>query len=437
MKKKTLALVFAWVLTPMLVAAEVTTAIKAGRLVDPEAGSAAANQVILIEDGKISKVGPGLSLPEGVEVIDLSDLTVMPGLFDCHAHMVAYLLKPQPAYYTGFVHSTPYRVLRGTVYAREMLEAGFTTIRNLAVGGDFGDIALAQAIADGFVLGPTMIPGGRFIGPVGRGAPANPERPGLNAPDHMDADTRDELKKAIRENIHYGARVIKIMADAEPYGYTVEDIRFIVEEAGRAGVRVAAHAVTDEGARKAAEAGVASIEHGTSMSPETLDLVKSQGIYVVPTPFTPFLIRTMGIRLSGMKDDDEWQDFEAVHKKYVAALKRNYQAGVKIAFGSDVGVIAEGETRGSLSISTIEGYLAAGVTPADLVRALTINAAQLSGVEEERGAIRPGLAADLIATPDNPLESPRTLERVAFVMKGGKVYLSPGARAASTSSGAP
>lgn len=408
-------------LLPAAVFAQVT-AIKAGRLIDPESGTSTANQTILVEGSRITAVGPDVAIPDNAEVLDLSDRAVMPGFFDCHAHMGAWLIKPQRAIYTTWIHSTPYRVLRGTVFAREMLEAGFTTIRNLSESGYYGDTAMAQAIEDGFVVGPTMLPAGRFLIPFGAEAPPNPERPDLNAPDKVEVDTRDEMKKEIRKNIHYGARVIKVLVDDTPYIYTAEDLEFMVEEAGRAGVPVAAHAVTDRGARNAAEAGVASIEHGTRISAETLELVKKNNVFIVPTPFTPFLIRQMGIRLSGMKNEDEWKDAERVHARYVAALKQNYQAGARLAFGSDVGVLAEGETRGTLAISTVDGYVAAGVPPIDILRALTVNAAELNRVEKERGRIAPGLAADIVATPDDPLENVDTVKNVVFVMKEGKVY---------------
>jgi imidazolonepropionase-like amidohydrolase len=397
-------------------------AIKAGRLVDPETGKSTTNQVIIVEAAKITSVGEDTAIPEGAEVIDLSSAAVMPGMFDCHAHMAAFLLKPNPAYYTGWTKTTAYRALRGATHAKEMLLAGFTTIRDLGVGGAYGDSALRLAIEAGYIPGPTMINAGRFIGPFGAGSIANPERPGLNEPDHFDADTRDELQKAIRENIHYGAKVIKVTTDSEPYMYSVDDLRFIVEEARRAGLKVAAHAVTNEGALRAAKAGVASIEHGSEMGPEAQEVAKHNGVYLVATPFTPFLIRQMGIRLSGMREDENWQDFDAVHAKYVAALKRNYEAGVPLAFGSDVGVLAEGETRGTLSVSTVEGWISAGVPPVVIVKALTINAARLVGVDDARGAIRPGFAADIVAMPDDPLVDASAVKRVFFVMKEGRIY---------------
>lgn len=414
-------LAFALVLWTTDAAIGQVVAIRAGRLVDPDAGTSSANQVILVDGKTIRAVGPNVAIPSGAEVIDLSDHTVLPGLFDCHAHMPAWLIRPQKAIYTTWIYSTPYRVLRGSVFAREMLEAGFTTIRNLSEGGYYGDTALAQAIDDGFIVGPKMIPGGLFLIPFGAGAPSNPEHPGLHTPDKVVADTRDEMKKAIRENIHYGAGVIKVLVDDTPYTYSVDDLKFMVAEAGRAGVKVAAHAVTERGARDAAEAGVASIEHGTVMSQETLEIVKKNGVVIVATPFTPFLIREMGIRLSGMKGDNEWHDVDAVFNKYVAALKRNYEAGATLAFGSDIGVVAEGHTRGTLSISTVDGYIAAGMTPPDILRAITTNAARLVGVEEERGSIRSGMMADIVATPKNPLQDPATLKEVAFVMKEGVV----------------
>ncbi|MGI0149349.1 MAG: amidohydrolase family protein, partial [Thermoplasmata archaeon] len=319
-------LAFYLLLTPGISRAEVT-AILAARVVDPETGATLHDQTILVEDSRVVAIGSDVQVPAEARVLAIPDLTLLPGYFDCHAHVAAWLIRPQRAIYTTWIHSTAYRVLRGSVYAREMLEAGFTTIRNLSEAGNYGDTALAQAIDEGVIPGPKMIPAGLFVVPSGAEAPPNPEKPDLNWPDKVEADTLDELRKVIRRNIHFGARVIKVLVDDTPYIYSAEELEFMVAEAGAAGVKVAAHAVTDRGARAAAEARVGSIEHGTDMSEETRALVKKNGVIVVPTPFTPFLIRQMGIRLSGMKNSDDFADADKVHEKYVGALKQNYDSG--------------------------------------------------------------------------------------------------------------
>ncbi len=420
-----------------------TIAIRAGWLVDPEARTAARDQVILVEDGKIAAVGPGLALPDGARVIDLSTTTLSPGLFDCHTHLCAVigqvtgqsprdiwaaLLQVVASETTGF------RAIRGVAAARAMLEAGFTTVRDVGNAALYADTDLRRAIEEGLVPGPTVINAGRIIAPVGgqfpsrlpplfqlllRADPARfigvlpPERPDLGTPEYFYADTRDELKKAIRENILYGARVIKVVVDDQPYIYSADDLRFVVEESGRAGLRVAAHCLTDEGARNAAEAGVASIEHGFLASEETLALAKRNGVVLVGTDFPPAAAEVIGM-------PPEFQTLVAER------LRRALRVGVPMAFGTDIFFAPPGYTHGSLAISYLGIYRDAGMSPGEILAMMTTSAARLLGIEAQRGAIRPGLAADLIGTPASPLEDIGALREVVFVMKDGRVIKGPG-----------
>ncbi len=240
-------------------------AIKAGKLVDPEKGTTAENQIILVRGRKIEAVGTNVQIPADAQVIDLSKSTVLPGLFDAHTHLCITVKKDRDAgnyYITTLLDPTPYRAIEGVANARDMLAAGFTTIRDVGNAGNYADTALREAIGRGLVPGPTIVNAGRIIAPYGGQFHLQPEKRDLATPEYAFADTHDEMLKAIRENIHYGATVIKIVVDDQKYIYTVDDIRFMVEEAHRAGFKIAAHCWTHAGAHNAAEAGVDSIEHG-------------------------------------------------------------------------------------------------------------------------------------------------------------------------------
>jgi imidazolonepropionase-like amidohydrolase len=250
------------------------------------------------------------------------------------------------------------------------------------------------------VPGPTMFNAGRNIAPYGGQFFLQPDKTNLAEPEYFFADTRDEMVKAIRENIHYGATVIKIVVDDQRYIYSVDDIRFMVDEAGRAGLKLAAHAWTHQGAHNAAMAGVASIEHGFSMTDEDLAIAKKNNVVLVGTEY-------LGLR--DAKARPQWVD----------RLRRAYKIGVTMAYGTDVIDEVDGQTRGTLSMSGIDPWIEAGIPPKVLLQAMTLNAARLLGVANERGAIRTGMAADIIATGGDPLEDPNALKKVVFVMKSG------------------
>jgi imidazolonepropionase-like amidohydrolase len=389
------------------------TAIKAGKLVDSETGETSVNQIILVENNTIKAVGANIQIPQGATIIDLSKYTVLPGLFDAHSHMCLNVPAGQPQLYYTLTVPTSYRAIQGVANARTMLESGFTTIRDVGNNGNYGDISLAIAIEKGIVPGPTMFPAGRIIAPYGGQYHIQPEGLGNGEPEYLYADTPDELKKAVRANIQFGARVIKIVVDDQRYIYSVDDIKLVVEEAKNAGLKVAAHCSTDRGAHNAAEAGVASIEHGIGMSDESLQIAKRNGVVLVGTEFTVKLGEYLGL---------SHEQAVQFHANYVDRLKRAYKIGVKMAYGSDAFFDVESETRGEQSLEIIDSFVEAGVANKDLLRYMTIDAARLLGVENRRGAIKVGLRADIIATPENPLDNILTLKKVAFVMKNGKVF---------------
>jgi imidazolonepropionase-like amidohydrolase len=395
------------------------TAIRAGRVVDPEAGTAAENQVILVEGGKIKAVGAGLNIPNGATVIDLSRSTVMPGLFDAHTHLCMSVDMDRDAgryYYTTLNDPDSFRSLQGVANARSMLEAGFTTVRDVGNEGNHACTSLRRAIERGLVVGPTVVNAGRIIAPLGGQFQLQPDKPGLAEPEYRFADTRDEMRKAVRENAHFGSRLIKIVVDDQPYIYTADDIRFMVEEARRAGLKLAAHCWTKEGAHNAAEAGVASIEHGNGISDEDLRLAKRNGVTMVFTPFPEWVLKHFRSAPGAA---------EAEYRAEIDRLASAYKLGVPIAFGTDTIHDLPKYTRGTQAITWIDSYTAAGIPPRALLQMMTVNAARLLGVERERGLLRPGLAADLIATPANPLDNVGTLKQVSFVMKDGVVIKKP------------
>jgi imidazolonepropionase-like amidohydrolase len=392
-------------------------AIRAGLVVDPESGKAAQNQVILVEKGKITAIGKDVTIPAGAQIVDLSGQTVLPGLMDAHTHLCGNM---DPKWdlddflFMALQRRPGYRALTGAKNAREMLKAGFTTVRDVGNAGDYIDMDLEKAIRFGVTPGPTMLPAGRIIAPFGGQFHTTPtDGKLLDNPEYYFADSHDELRKAVRENIYWGARVIKIVVDAKPYQYSAEDIRFVIEEAGRAGLKVAAHVQTERGARAAIEAGVASIEHGWNLTDDDLALAKKNGVVLVSTDFTE-----AALIAGGMSPEQAHRS----HQKFVDRLRRAYKAGVTVVFGTDLMVSIPGQTRGEAALDYIDSFVEAGVPAPAIVRAMTSDAARLLGVEDERGALKPGMAADIVAVTGNPLEDPQVLKHIAFVMKNGKVF---------------
>jgi imidazolonepropionase-like amidohydrolase len=392
------------------------TAIRAGKVVDPATGTVLINQTILIEGQNIKEIGTNIKIPAGAGVIDLSKQTVLPGLFDAHTHLCWNMQHKRDAgdyFVTTLRDTTGFRAIQGVANARSMLEHGFTTVRDIGNAANYADTDLRRAIEQEIVPGPTIINAGRIIAPFGGQFQLQPEKRDLGNPEYLYADTRDELKKAIRENIHFGARMIKIVVDDQRYIYSADDIRFVIEETRLAGMKVAAHCWTEKGARNAAEAGVDSIEHGVALTNEILEIAKRNNVALVPTPFTE-----TDARLSGASDGNKDTD----RKFFADPVKRAYDVGVTLVFGPDVIFNNKEYPRGRLSIETIDNWVQAGIPPRTVLQALTTNAAKLLGVEKTRGSLTVGMRADIIAVSDNPLDKIETLKKVSFVMKNGKVF---------------
>jgi len=392
-------------------------AIQAGHVVDPATGTSSANQIILIEDGIITDIGSNLDISSVDEVIDLSDSWVMPGLMDAHVHLTLNIPHnlgvsvSLAAFY--LTESNAYRALRGVKNARHVLEAGFTTVKDIGNDGNYAAIDLRRAIESGWVDGPTLINTGKIIAPFGgQSSGISPDQPHVWEFEYIDADTPDEVRRAVRQNIYYGANAIKLVADNSAFYYSEEEIRAAVEEAGKAGLTVAVHAYGGEPARNVIMAGAHSIEHGWLLDDELLRLMKEKGTFLVGTDFPLEHYQAMVMF---------FDDPEGIYQTTVDRLGRAHEIGVKMAFGTDVVVDLPGRDRGELALDFLAVWEEAGVPAPEILKSMTTDAAELLRVNHERGAIATGQFADIVATPGNPLDDIQELRSIHFVMKEGKV----------------
>jgi imidazolonepropionase-like amidohydrolase len=394
------------------------TAVRAGRLLDPEAGRLLVNQVILVQGTRILDVGPNLQIPAGAQVIDLSQMTVMPGLVEAHNHL-ALTYKPVPEnniyYYTYVQESTALRAIQAASNGIQMLNSGFTIVRDMGNNALYADTALRQAIEQGWIPGPTIINSGIIIGGMGGQFFPTPEMVtdhNIVYPEYLDADTNDEIVKAIRQNVLFGAKVIKICVDCKPYGYTADEIRLVIREAAKSGMKVEGHVQTPRGARAAIEAGIWSIAHSGALDDETHKLMAQKGIFRAGTETPP--------GLEGHPVGD------AAYKRTVAGLKNAYDNKVPLTFSTDADYWVPGKTRGELVMEFVRVWKDAGIPNADTLRAMTITGYKISETEDSRGPIKKGFFADMIAVPGDPLQNLDTLKQVQFVMKDGTVFKKDG-----------
>ena len=411
-------------LFPAALSAQVT-AIKTGRLIDTETGAVRANQIILIEGNKISAVGTEVSIPAGAKVIDLSSSTVLPGLIDCHTHLVADARDLEPL---AELRKTAAQVAFESVpNARATLMAGFTTVRDVGTYRAFVDLALRDAIARGDILGPRVYGAGAYVTVTGGAGALNGLAPDVQLPRDLRLGVADgpyQVRQRIREIVSQGADLIKILAtgavlthrsDPGAEEFTLEELSAAVDEARKHGLRVAAHAHGAAGIKNAVRAGAASIEHGTLIDDEGIALMRERGTYLVADIYNDEYLTGEAARQGLPKD------FLEKERKLGQTQRDNFrkavQAGVKIAFGTDAGVYPHGWNSKQFAYQVKYGQ-----TPMQAIQSATFNAAALIGVADQIGSIRPGKLADLIAVPGNPLEDITELERVSFVMKEGRIY---------------
>ncbi len=403
------------------------TAIKAGRLIDVEAAAVRTNQVILIEGERIKAVGSDLPIPAGAKVIDLSRSTVLPGLIDCHTHVADGSL-PEPVLYLR--KSAAQYAFDSIPNARATLEAGFTSVRDVGVYRAFVDVALRDAIRRGYVPGPRMYVAGAYVTISGGAGSFSGVAPDIGLPYDLRAGTADgpfEVRKRIREIANQGPDLIKILATgaflthgSKPGAeeFTMEELVAAVEEAGKHGLRVAAHAHGAQGIKNAVRAGVASIEHGTFLDDEGIALMKQHGTYLVADIYNDEYTMSEEARKKGMP-----QDFFEKVSQAAGVQRENFRkavrAGVKIAYGTDSGVYPHG-----WNAKQFAWMVKYGATPMQSIQSATIWAADLIGRPDHIGSIAPGKYADIIAVTGDPLADVAVLEKVEFVMKGGVVYKS-------------
>ncbi|HVO45386.1 MAG TPA: amidohydrolase family protein [Steroidobacteraceae bacterium] len=413
-------------LIPMLgVAAESAssplTAIRAGHFVDVEAGRVLNNQVILVRDGKIQAVGADIKVPEGAQVIDLSNMTVLPGLIDCHTHL-ADLADAEPlSILQKSAVQTAYAAIPN---ARVTLLAGFTTVRDVGVYRAFNDVAMRDAIAKGIFIGPRMYVAGAYV-TISDGAGA---MTGLSQDIQLPLDLRFgeanspwEVRQKIRMLAHRGADHIKVLStgavlthgsNPRSIEFTPEELSAAVDEARNFGLRVEAHAHDPQGIKNAIRAGVASIEHATLIDDEGIALAKQHGTYLDMDIYDEECIQS---------SPTEPADFLAHDRDLGEAQRRNFakavKAGVKMSFGTDAGVCPHG-----INARQFAFMVKYGMTPMQAIQSATVNAADLIGHSELFGSIKAGKSADIIAVKGDPLADVRELEHVAFVMKEGTVY---------------
>lgn len=402
------------------------TYILCGKLIDTKSGKIKTKQTLVVAENKIINVLDGYVLPRSktAKTIDLKDKVVMPGLIDLHVHIESEYDKQ--VYLNRFTKNEADIALRATTFAKVTLEAGFTSVRDL--GGTGVNISLRNAINNGYVVGPRIFTAGKAIGTTGGHAdPTNGMKKSLMGnpgPNEGVVNSVDDARKAVRQRYKDGADVIKITAtggvlsvakNGQNPQFTLEEIKAICSTAKDYGMSIAAHAHGDEGMRRAVIGGVTTIEHGTLMSTETMELMKKHGTYYVPT-ITAGKEVEKNAKIKGFFPDIIVPKALAIGPKIQNTFKNAYKKGVKIAFGTDAGVFPHGQNGKEFGF-----MVAVGMPAMETIQSATITNAKILNMENELGQLKKGFYADIIAVNEDPTKKISTMENVVFVMKNGEV----------------
>jgi imidazolonepropionase-like amidohydrolase len=407
---------------------EEVTVVRAGSLVDVEAGEALTDRVVVIRGDRVESVMPSTDAPADADnVVDLSGSTVLPGLIDCHAHMIGEL-ESGHGYAALVMRTAAQEAFTGVRNARDTLMAGFTTVRDVGTFRAFVDVALREAIDAGDVAGPRMMCAGAYVTSAGGGGDVTGLAPDVDAAVPIDlrygvANSAPQVRARVRKILHGGADFIKVIATGAVLTegttpgapeFSEGEIRAAVEETALYGTFVAAHAHGAEGIKRAVRAGVRSIEHGSLMDDEAIELMASRGTFLVADIYNGDWIKEEGERAGWSKNvlRKNQETTQAQREGFAKAVK----AGVKIAYGTDTGVYPHRWVGKQIAY-----HVRFGQTPMEAIRSATVTAAELMGWSDRVGALAPGRFADLIAVPDDPTDDVSLFENVPFVMKGGEV----------------